>query len=72
VHPQDDVIINQDLGVLVSTQNPSDSTTGILNFKNGKKMKYPSVLTQIKRIRSDMFYARIYVLIWQFHVHKDL
>jgi len=41
VHHQDDVIIkiNQGLGVLVSTQNPSYSTPGILNFKNGEKIK---------------------------------
>jgi len=32
----------QDLGVLVSTQNTSDSTLRILNFKNVEKMKHPN------------------------------
>jgi len=44
VHPQDDVIIKQDLGVLVFTQTLSYSTLGILNFKKGEKMKYPTVI----------------------------
>jgi len=42
VHRQKDVIINQDLGVLVSIQNSIDSTIRILNFKNGEKIKHPS------------------------------
>jgi len=41
VHHQVDVIINQDLGVLVSIQAPLDSTPHILNLKNGEKMKHP-------------------------------
>jgi len=42
VHHQDYIIINQDLGVLVFTQNPSDSTICILNFQTGEKVKHPN------------------------------
>jgi len=42
VHHQDDVIINQDLGVLVSNQNPIRQHPVHFEFQKWRRMKHPS------------------------------
>jgi len=41
--PQNDIIINQDLGVLVLPKTLSDTTRNVLKLEIGEKMKHPIV-----------------------------
>jgi len=62
VHPQDDVIINQDLRVLVFTQNPIVQHFRYFEFQKWLKMKHPNI--RLCRLREKRKKAHFNSEIW--------